>query len=93
MTGTPPPAHDPPRRLGRGWRIALGALVLLVVVAAGGAAAALVAWRHFARGLPDIPALAEYRPPVVTQLVSGDGQLAGEIFEERRKVVPMERIP
>src|SRR6266568_5175084 len=55
--------------------------------------AAVLAWRHYAGGLPDVPTLAEYRPPIVTELVSSDGQLAGELFDERRKVVPFERIP
>src|ERR1700674_3900021 len=72
----------------------LAALSLLTLLAAGAAlAGAVLAWRHFASGLPDVPTLAEYRPPVVTELVSGDGQLAGELFDERRKVVPFERIP
>jgi penicillin-binding protein 1A len=71
--------------------LALGALVLLL--AAGAAVAGALAWRHFARGLPDVPTLAQYRPPIVTELVSADGQLAGELFVERRKVVPYQRIP
>ncbi len=74
-------------------RIALGLFLLALVLAAAGAVAAALALRHFARGLPDIPTLAQYRPPIVTELVSADGQLAGELFDERRKVVPFERIP
>ena len=70
---------------------AAGALVSIAALA--GAAAVAIAFRHYARGLPDVPTLAEYRPPVVTELVSGDGQVAGELFVERRKVVPMDRIP
>jgi penicillin-binding protein 1A len=80
---------------GRGLaRRLLAALAFLAIAAALAAVVAgAVAWNHFSRGLPDIPTLAEYRPPIVTELVSSDGQLAGELFEERRKVVPFDRIP
>jgi penicillin-binding protein 1A len=89
----PPPARPPARRRSIVARLlaALGVLVLLLAGAA--AVAALVAYRHFAAGLPEVPTLAEYRPPIVTELVSSDGQLTGELFDERRKVVPYERIP
>jgi penicillin-binding protein 1A len=62
----------------------LAAVVLLAVAAV---------WIHFSRGLPEIPTVERYRPPIITEMVSADGQVAGEFFEERRKVVPFERIP
>ena len=43
--------------------------------------------------LPAVESLADYRPPVVSELVSADGQVVGELFEERRRVVPYDRIP
>ncbi len=66
---------------------------MLRVLAAAAGVGAAAAYRHYAKGLPDLPSLAKYRPPTVTELVSSDGQLAGELFDERRKVVPYERIP
>ncbi len=87
---SPPPAR--PRR-SLAFRLALALAALVVVLAAAAAVAGTLAWRHYAKGLPELPSLARYRPPVVTSLVSADGQLAGELFEERRKVVPFERIP
>jgi penicillin-binding protein 1A len=81
----------PPRPL---WRRLLRWTLFLAI---GGVNAVLVAgvavWVVFSRGLPDIPAIEDYRPPVVTELVSSDGQIAGEFFVERRKVVPYRRIP
>lgn len=50
-------------------------------------------WIFFSQGLPEIPSVEQYRPPIVTEMVSADGQVAGEFFTERRKVVPFERIP
>ena len=58
------------------------------------AIAGLVAgYLYFSRGLPDIPSPEQYRPPLITEVISSDGQIAGEFFEERRKVVPYERVP
>jgi penicillin-binding protein 1A len=76
------------------WRRALRwALFAAIALVNLGAAGAVAAWLHFARGLPEVPSVEGYRPPIVTELVSADGQIAGELFDERRKVVPYERIP
>jgi penicillin-binding protein 1A len=91
-----PPGRPGPlarRRRSLLFRLALWGAFGLLCLALAGAVAAVVAYRHFARGLPDVPSLAEYRPPIVTELISADGQLAGELYVERRKVVPYERIP
>ena len=92
----------PPRRLrltglppeGPRWRRALRWLLYGALVAANLLLAGLVAaWLHFASGLPDLPSVEGYRPPIVTEVISADGQIAGEFFSERRKVVPYQRIP
>src|SRR5512138_3919519 len=82
-----PPARPLARRLVR-W-----AIFLAIVVANAGIAALVGAYVYFSRGLPEIPTVDEYRPPIVTEMISADGQIAGEFFDERRKVVPYERIP
>jgi penicillin-binding protein 1A len=82
-----------PRRRSLAFRLVRAALIVVVLLALAGAAGVAAVWAHFSRGLPDVPVLAKYRPPVVTEIVSGDGQLAGELFVERRKVVPYEGIP
>jgi penicillin-binding protein 1A len=86
LEGLPPPRPPWVRLLKWG---SFAGVALLLLAAAG----AVGLWAHFARGLPTIPSLDEYRPPIVTEVVSADGQLAGEFFVERRKVVPYERIP
>ncbi len=82
-----PPRAAPSRRLLR-WALfaAIGLFNAGVVLAVGG-------YLHFSRGLPEIPTLDRYRPPIVTEMISSDGQIAGEFFDERRKVVPYGRIP
>ncbi|MBI5068983.1 MAG: PBP1A family penicillin-binding protein [Deltaproteobacteria bacterium] len=93
----PPPAPPPrpPRRrlltgsfrVGARWA---GVGVVLGLLLAGGA---VWGWVAFGRNLPSLPTIAEYRPPAITEVVSADGQIAGEFFAERRKVVPYDRIP
>lgn len=43
--------------------------------------------------LPTIDNISQYQPKVTTRVLAADGQLIGEIFEERRTVVPLEHIP
>jgi penicillin-binding protein 1A len=93
----PPPVRVvvdglPPRRppLRRALRWALFLAIAAVNVAAAGAVAAYL---YFSRGLPDLPTVGSYRPPIITEVVSADGQIAGEFFDERRKLVPYARIP
>ena len=55
------------------------------------AAAGVYIW--LARGLPSIEWARHYRPPLVSTVWSGDEQLMGEFYSERRLVVPYDRIP
>jgi len=50
-------------------------------------------WWKFSDGLPDIPDAESYRPPILSEVYTGDAVLAGEFSNERRKVVPYDRIP
>ncbi|MCZ7678681.1 MAG: transglycosylase domain-containing protein [Sandaracinaceae bacterium] len=85
-------------RPARGWRGALWrwtrrglvAAVVLVLLAGLGVSGAL--W-YYGRDLPEVEALREYRPPQVTRVVDRDGELLGESWQERRTVVPIERVP
>ncbi|HZS37077.1 MAG TPA: PBP1A family penicillin-binding protein, partial [Polyangia bacterium] len=43
--------------------------------------------------LPSIHRVGDYHFKVVTKIMSADGELIGEIFEERRTVVPRDKIP
>ncbi len=58
-----------------------------------GFVALLVFYAMLTRGLPSIDWAQRYRPPIVTNVISGDQQLMGEFYDERRVVVPYERIP
>ena len=47
----------------------------------------------YSEGLPVIPDVHRYWPPIVSEVLTDDSVLAGEFYNERRKVVPYERIP
>jgi penicillin-binding protein 1A len=86
LTGLPP--VRPPWRRALRW-----ALFAAVIIANLGLAVLAGLWLHLSGGLPDVPSVEGYRPPIVTEVVSADGQVVGEFSAERRKVVPYERIP
>ena len=65
----------------------LGMLVIVAAFAVAGYAFYLLS------SLPRINRLADYKPPVVTQLFGDDGTLVGEFYFERRIVVPVDRMP
>jgi penicillin-binding protein 1A len=77
------------RRWLRWTLLALVVLPLLVVMLVGG----LWLWYSMDSELPKIKHVGDYRFKVVTKIMSSDGELIGEIFDERRTVVPREKIP
>jgi membrane carboxypeptidase/penicillin-binding protein len=82
----------PPLRSIR-WRLARWTLFAAIGLVNAGLVGGLALYAWFSRGLPSVPTLAEYRPPIITEMMSADGQIAGEFFVERRKVIPIRRIP
>lgn len=52
-----------------------------------------VIYLYFASVLPQLNSLHEYNPNIITKIYSGDGQVIGEFYIERRIVVPFSKIP
>lgn len=55
----------------------------------------LIFW-YFSSTLPPIFSISDYKPPAVTEVIAMDGEkpvMVGEYFQERRYLVPYERIP
>lgn len=48
---------------------------------------------YYGTDLPDYKQLADYEPPVVTRLYTGDGKLMAEYAEQKRIFVPISEIP
>ncbi len=63
-----------------------GALVL-------GALLILGAYAYFSRDLPSVSALRDYTPPQTTRVYDRNKKVIGEIFAERRTVIPMSQVP
>lgn len=84
-------ARRPKRPLWR--RLLLVAGVLVFVVGLAGAAGLAWVLKTYGGDVPDIAWAVNYRPPIVSDALSGDDQLLGEFYNERRRVVPYERMP
>jgi penicillin-binding protein 1A len=67
-----------------------GGVVLAALAGVGGYYG--VKW-HYTAELPTIETLRSYDPPTVTVVEDRNGEILGEIFEQRRYVVPVEEMP
>jgi penicillin-binding protein 1A len=69
--------------------------VLMLIAALGvlGAASAGGLIAYYGRDLPDVRSLRTLHEPQITRVLDRDGETLGEIFTERRTVVPLDRIP
>ena len=91
-TGWRPPVR--PRRRRRFLRrvlIALAFLILLGIAAAG--AAGYVVYQELATDLPDVSALEDYQPSLVTEVYDRHEELIAEFFVEKRRLVHLSEIP
>jgi penicillin-binding protein 1A len=50
-------------------------------------------WNMWSSNLPYIGSLKEYRPPVITEIYSADGEVIGRLWEQRRIVKPIDHFP
>lgn len=97
----PPNAETSARLVFRGGRDdgsrLMKALRTLLFVATVGGCAGVVGvtamFVYYANDLPEFDDVSQYRPKLASKVYSVDGRLIGEFYEERRIVVPYERIP
>ena len=54
---------------------------------------AAAVYNHYAKGLPDIRELKNYRPSLTTKVYSDSDELIDEFYIERRILVPLSKIP
>ena len=73
------------------WFLRVLALVVVLALVAVASFGGVVG--YYGQDLPDVHSLRTLREPETTRIVDRDGELLGELFEERRSVVPLERIP
>ncbi len=58
-----------------------------------GALLVLGAYAYFSRDLPSVSSLRDYTPPQTTRVYDRNKKVIGEIFAERRTVIPMSQVP
>lgn len=51
------------------------------------------AYAYFSRDLPSVSSLRDYKPRQTTRVYDRHGKVIGEIFSERRTVIPMSEVP
>ena len=64
----------------------------LVILFAGACIGAYF-WYMWSSNLPYIGSLKEYRPSIITEVFSDDGEVIGRFWEENRIVVPLGELP
>ena len=85
---------DNPRPLGGYFRRLFRAMVFMTVgLGCVGVFAGAVAYIYFSAQLPDFASIHDYQPMLQTRIYDDRGRLIGEFGEERRDIVPFERIP
>ncbi|MFT6376404.1 MAG: penicillin-binding protein 1A, partial [bacterium] len=87
----------PAKKKGRLRRIlgvmAMLSLIVSVLLIIGGGVGGYFGYHHYSTELPTVDALQTYRPPTVTTVYDHEGELLGEIYEERRYVTELDQMP
>ncbi len=74
-------------------RATAGLAFVALVTAVGAAVAGAALYLHFEAGVPDIDRLEDYRPKRVTRIFGQEGQIIGELYDEKRIVLPYDELP
>ncbi len=74
----------------RRWHFILLAVIVLGLLSAGGGV--WILW-SFSQDLPDLEAIGEHRPSLVTRVYADDRNVLGQFYIERRFLTPFAEIP
>ena len=74
-------------------RILKYTFLFFVLVCLIGAGTGAYFWYIWSSNLPFIGSVKEYRPPVITEIFSDDGEVIGRFWEEKRTVIPLNQVP
>lgn len=75
------------------FRLFKGFLYLSILLGVAGAIGTYLTIEYYSKDLPSIEQLKTYRPPTVTVIYDRNGEILGELYKNRRYVVPLEDIP
>ncbi len=65
----------------------------IVFIIISGAFAIVGVYFYLSEDLPKISSLKDYRPPLITTVLSDDNRKIAEFYKERRIVIPLSKIP
>jgi penicillin-binding protein 1A len=74
-------------------RLLIIGLILVLILCLGAAGVGGYLWYVWSSNLPYIGSLKEYNPPIITEIYSDDGQIIGKFWDEKRIVIPLEKVP
>ena len=74
-------------------RLLKGCLLVLFILIVLGASVGAAFWYLWSSNLPYIGSLADYRPPVVSEIYSEDGEVIGRLWDEKRILVSLDEVP
>ena len=72
------------------WQITLWGFIICVLVGFTGSG---ILYFKYSDGLPDVRALKDYQPNIITKVYSDQDELIAEFFVEKRILVPLDNIP
>ncbi|MFQ5894387.1 MAG: penicillin-binding protein 1A [Nitrospinota bacterium] len=75
------------------WLLIVAVCALLFFVMVAGTVGGLALYKGYARGLPEVESLENYRPSLVTKVFAADGRLLREFFVEKRYLVSLSEVP
>ncbi len=75
------------------WILGLASLGLVLALVGAGTLAGLFFLYGKDQSLPQIASIRDYKPKVVTRIYDRRRRLVGEMFQERRTVVPVKEMP
>ncbi|MCP4683733.1 MAG: PBP1A family penicillin-binding protein [Desulfobacterales bacterium] len=63
---------------------------IIAIICAG---IAVYLWYIWSSDLPHIGLIKEYRPPIITEVFSDEGEVIGRFWDEKRIIVPLDQLP
>jgi penicillin-binding protein 1A len=69
------------------------ALIALFFLGCAGVLSLVALFSYYSRDLPSVKALKRYDPPQISRVLDKKGRVIAEVFDERRTVVDLSRVP